>query len=152
MALVSQATPSPWCTTRVVGLIRLVPYATCRSRTSTGRHYYLTVEAQAERAAKAQACVDRAANQAGPDLLRPVHEMVKTVDLEPHHCRWPYLEGPFLHCGLTKIPGSSYCSFNQNRSQNAFQLERGQLGFNLRKTWTSGTVKAVPAEFDAETV
>ena len=32
------------------------------------------------------------------------------LELEPSDCRWPYGDGPFLHCGMPKLDGSSYCS------------------------------------------
>lgn len=31
------------------------------------------------------------------------------LDLEPHHCRWPIGEGPFLFCGERREEGSPYC-------------------------------------------
>lgn len=34
---------------------------------------------------------------------------IELADLEPHHCRYPYLNGPYVFCGHTKRPGSSYC-------------------------------------------
>jgi hypothetical protein len=43
---------------------------------------------------------------------------ISLVDLEPHHCRYPLGDGPFLFCGLNKTDGSSYC-------ETHFQLCRG---------------------------
>lgn len=34
---------------------------------------------------------------------------VTLFDLEPHHCRWPVSDAPYMFCGDTKIDGSSYC-------------------------------------------
>lgn len=34
---------------------------------------------------------------------------IALLDLEPHHCRWPLGDGPFVFCGHQKYPGSSYC-------------------------------------------
>lgn len=31
------------------------------------------------------------------------------LDLEPHHCRFPYGDGPFTFCGHPKVQGS-YCT------------------------------------------
>lgn len=31
------------------------------------------------------------------------------ADLESHHCRFPYGEGPYSFCGHKKAAGSSYC-------------------------------------------
>jgi GcrA cell cycle regulator len=35
---------------------------------------------------------------------------VTLFDLEPHHCRWPVQDAPYLFCADTKQDGSSYCS------------------------------------------
>lgn len=35
---------------------------------------------------------------------------VALLDLEPHHCRWPVRDMPYLFCADTKTDGSSYCS------------------------------------------
>lgn len=34
---------------------------------------------------------------------------LKLVDLKQKDCRWPYGDGPFVHCGHGKLDGSSYC-------------------------------------------
>ncbi len=34
---------------------------------------------------------------------------VVLFDLEPHHCRWPVNDAPYMFCGDTKRDGSSYC-------------------------------------------
>ncbi len=35
---------------------------------------------------------------------------VTLLDLEPHHCRWPVQDAPYLFCADAKQDGSSYCS------------------------------------------
>jgi len=35
---------------------------------------------------------------------------IEMIDLEPHHCRFPYGDGPFTFCGHAKLEGASYCS------------------------------------------
>jgi GcrA cell cycle regulator len=35
---------------------------------------------------------------------------LRLVDLGENDCRWPFGDGPFVHCGHPKINGSSYCS------------------------------------------
>lgn len=40
--------------------------------------------------------------------LSPMH--VQFLDLEPHHCRFPYGDGPFSFCGHQKAKGSNYCT------------------------------------------
>lgn len=37
----------------------------------------------------------------------PLH--IGLVDLQSHHCRYPYGEGPYSFCGHKKADGSSYC-------------------------------------------
>jgi GcrA cell cycle regulator len=62
------------------------------------------------------------AAHAGPDLDIPEAERVQRLDdLEPHHCRWPYGDGPFTFCGQAKLPGKSYCEFHTLRSLPAPQ-------------------------------
>ncbi len=56
------------------------------------------------------------AAHAGPDLDVPEAERIPLVDLEHHHCRWPYGDSPFSFCGKIKIPGKSYCEFHVLRS------------------------------------
>src|ERR1700731_1381967 len=34
---------------------------------------------------------------------------VALFDLEPHHCRWPVSDAPYMFCAGTKQDGSSYC-------------------------------------------
>ncbi len=34
---------------------------------------------------------------------------VALLDLEPHHCRWPVNDAPYMFCADVKIGGSSYC-------------------------------------------
>lgn len=53
---------------------------------------------------------------AGPDIDVPEVERVHLLDLEPHHCRWPYGDGPYMFCGKTKVSGKSYCEFHVLRS------------------------------------
>lgn len=46
-----------------------------------------------------------------PRIYDPA-KMVRTLDLENHHCRFPVgdpLEESFRHCGETKAPGIPYC-------------------------------------------
>jgi GcrA cell cycle regulator len=49
---------------------------------------------------------------------------IATLDLEPHHCRWPCVDDPLtvaagapLFCGAQRVPGSSYCPHHTLRSQ-----------------------------------
>jgi GcrA cell cycle regulator len=37
---------------------------------------------------------------------------VTLLDLEPHHCRWPVSDAPFMFCGGAKQDGSSYCEYH----------------------------------------
>lgn len=37
---------------------------------------------------------------------------VALLDLEPHHCRWPVQDVPYLFCADAKQDGSSYCSYH----------------------------------------
>jgi len=67
---------------------------------------------------------EREAIQAGPDLDVPEHERVHLLDLDRHHCRWPYGDGPYTFCGKHRIPGSSYCEFHAARSAAAVQPRR----------------------------
>lgn len=39
--------------------------------------------------------------------IDPLH--ITLLDLEPHHCRYPYGEGPFTFCGHPVEGESSYC-------------------------------------------
>ncbi len=39
---------------------------------------------------------------------------VTLLDLEPHHCRWPVSDAPYMFCGGTKQDGSSYCGHHDN--------------------------------------
>ncbi len=42
----------------------------------------------------------------------PLHQRKQLLDLEQHHCRWPYGDPgkpDFFFCGATAIKGSSYC-------------------------------------------
>ena len=34
---------------------------------------------------------------------------VALLDLEPHHCRWPVNDAPYMFCAAAKQDGSSYC-------------------------------------------
>lgn len=52
--------------------------------------------------------------RAEPELIRlrcaaiePLH--VSLLDLEPHHCRYPFGERDFTFCGHPKADGKSYC-------------------------------------------
>jgi GcrA cell cycle regulator len=114
------------------------------------------IERQRRRAVAAIS-IERCDNQAGPDLLRPVHEMVKTVDLEQHHCRWVYGDGPFLHCGLTKTPGTPYCEFHAKRAYRPLQptyhgtsVSRVGNAFFALNNIPLGTQSTSLKEFDAE--
>lgn len=101
----------------------------------------ITAAQAAERAARSQALRERAENQAGPDLLRPANELVKLVDLEFHHCRWPYGEPKDgLSCGLKKVPGLSYCDFHARRAYMPVQPTR-TLHPKLVH-WLDGTLKS----------
>lgn len=45
-----------------------------------------------------------------PAMCEPVTPQgISLMDIEPHHCRWPYGEGPYTFCGHTKFH-SSYCA------------------------------------------
>lgn len=66
----------------------------------------------------------RADANIGPDLDVPEAERIKLDDLEAHHCRWPYGDGPFAFCGKNKALGSSYCDFHALRSANPLQPSR----------------------------
>lgn len=37
---------------------------------------------------------------------------VALLDLEPHHCRWPVQDVPYLFCADAKIDSSSYCGYH----------------------------------------
>lgn len=51
-----------------------------------------------------------------PDDASP--KFICLVDLEPHHCRWPYGESPDVRsCGHQKKIGSSYCIYHDRRSR-----------------------------------
>lgn len=60
---------------------------------------------------------------------------VTLMDLEPHHCRWPYGDGPILFCGHQQFAGSSYCAAHFFLSigpgtvseQSAHRVSRRQL-------------------------
>lgn len=39
---------------------------------------------------------------------------IELLDLEPHHCRYPFGE-PIRFCGATKVAGSSYCAEHRAR-------------------------------------
>ena len=48
-----------------------------------------------------------------PKELPPLSMNVALIDLEQHHCRWPYgTRAPFLFCGHVKQLGESYCPFH----------------------------------------
>lgn len=51
----------------------------------------------------------------------PAH--LSLFDLQPHHCRWPYGDGPFTFCGHDKIEGSSYCAAHARMSQRELVCE-----------------------------
>src|SRR5215813_10206377 len=72
--------------TRVRGHRRRRPH-------NNGDHHQAAKRCAAESAA-------RGLNQAGPDLFRPVSEIVANINLEHHHCRWLYGDNPFLHRAL----------------------------------------------------
>lgn len=44
-----------------------------------------------------------------PATMRDANTPVTLFDLEPHHCRWPVSDAPYLFCADTKLDGSSYC-------------------------------------------
>lgn len=102
---------------------------------------------RAERQAMVQAAIERAEIQAGPDLLRPVDQMVKTVDLGPGMCKWPYGTGPYMHCGLGRVPGSSYCDFHHKRAFRPVQPER-PTSTSPSRLHSNMSTKFVPTEFD----
>jgi GcrA cell cycle regulator len=39
----------------------------------------------------------------------PTEGKIAFVNLEPHHCKWPYGSGPFLFCGDRRDGKSPYC-------------------------------------------
>ena len=47
-------------------------------------------------------------------------KMVRTLDLEEHHCRWPIGDprdsDTFRHCGKDKVMGQSYCEAHVRRA------------------------------------
>ena len=47
-------------------------------------------------------------------------KMVRTLDLEEHHCRWPIGDprdsDTFRHCGKDKVMGQSYCEAHARRA------------------------------------
>jgi hypothetical protein len=46
--------------------------------------------------------------------------LIALMDLQPHHCRWPYGErSPFLFCGEPKEDGQSYCTKHCNMALNS---------------------------------
>lgn len=51
---------------------------------------------------------------ASPYAAITIHDQsdnpVALLDLEPHHCRWPMQDVPYLFCADAKQDGSSYCS------------------------------------------
>lgn len=55
--------------------------------------------------------------EAAPDVVaNPLN--VALVDLEPHHCRWPYGDrAPYFFCGQGKIDDSSYCHAHASLSR-----------------------------------
>lgn len=55
-----------------------------------------------------------------PEPVQPQH--ITLLDLEPHHCRWPYGDGPFTFCGHGKAEGS-YCGFHAMKSQRQIVCE-----------------------------
>lgn len=48
-------------------------------------------------------------------VSRPINDLserakhIAFIDLEPHHCRFPYGLGPYTFCGHDKADGSAYC-------------------------------------------
>ena len=43
---------------------------------------------------------------------------VQLVDLEPHHCRWPYGRRlPFTFCGCDRVARSAYCAVHTGESR-----------------------------------
>lgn len=53
-----------------------------------------------------------------PRPARPTHceeitpRHLTLLELEPHHCRWPYGNKPYTFCGLDQYEGSSYCLYH----------------------------------------
>ncbi len=69
-----------------------------------------------------------------PRVFDPA-KMVRTVDLENHHCRWPIGDpqewDSFRHCGERKEPGIPYCArcaevaYRENAPATGVNLTRG---------------------------
>jgi GcrA cell cycle regulator len=38
-----------------------------------------------------------------------IPQHIALLDIQPHHCRYPYGESPFTFCGHTILDGRSYC-------------------------------------------
>lgn len=57
-----------------------------------------------------------AVSPAGPPLNLSLN------DLEPHHCRWPYGDGPFVFCGHPKDEGS-YCAYHARQARGGWTCE-----------------------------
>lgn len=58
------------------------------------------------------------------------------LDLEPHHCRWPVNDAPFMFCGDAKRDGSSYCTrhFGASRGRSwESPRSRNQHGTRVSK-------------------
>jgi GcrA cell cycle regulator len=52
----------------------------------------------------------------GQRTARPKH--IAFLDLEPHHCRWPYGRRlPFTFCGCDRIARSAYCAVHTGESR-----------------------------------
>lgn len=62
----------------------------------------------------------QAKSAAKPDA--PAVKELRLLDLEPHHCRWPYGDrAPYHFCGSRKVPGLPYCPAHAVR---AFDLDK----------------------------
>lgn len=85
---------------------------------------------------------EHTAAMAAADTPPPQAKMVKLLDLEPHHCRWPIGDArtaDFGFCGCTKAPVGSYCEHHAKmatvvmprRTNNPFLLPN--IRFKARK-------------------
>lgn len=60
----------------------------------------------------------------------PAHQLVKLIDLEPHHCRWPIGDPrhpDFGFCGARKTVASTYCQQHFSESRQDLPVKTGQF-------------------------
>jgi GcrA cell cycle regulator len=72
----------------------------------------------------------RRATARGPDAVMRIRAVAERrrmsaatpriafLELEPHHCRWPFgWRPPFRFCGRARVPRSPYCAFHTARGR-----------------------------------